>query len=77
MHIQVYGTGCCKCSDAQSTITDYLKAHGIEATVEKVSDLAAIMKAGVMNTPAVAIDGVVKLSGRIPTEQDMAAWFSR
>jgi RecJ-like exonuclease len=47
----------------------------ISADVQKVSDYQAMAEAGVVATPAVAIDGVMKVSGRIPTREEVLAWL--
>jgi predicted DsbA family dithiol-disulfide isomerase len=44
---------------------------GLEAAVEKVTDLTEIMKFGIMTTPALVIDGAVKIAGRVPTEAEI------
>ncbi len=48
-----------------------LAESGIEALVEHVTDMQAIVAAGVMSTPAVAVDGVMKLKGRVPTAEEV------
>ena len=53
-----------------------LAETGVEATVEHVTEMEAIVAAGVMSTPAVAIDGVVKLSGRVPTTAELREWIA-
>jgi hypothetical protein len=47
-----------------------------DADLQKVSDYPAMAAAGVLTTPAVAIDGVIKLSGRIPTREEVKAWLA-
>jgi small redox-active disulfide protein 2 len=54
-------------------VRQVVKETGIEATVEHVTDRQAIVAAGVLSTPAVAVDGVVKLSGRIPKAEEVRA----
>jgi hypothetical protein len=49
---------------------------GTEAEVQKVTDYAAIAQAGVLATPAVAVDGVMKVSGRIPTLGEVKSWIA-
>jgi hypothetical protein len=49
---------------------------GVEADVEKVTDVQALAKAGVLFTPAVAVNGVVKSAGRIPREEEIKSWIS-
>jgi len=63
--IQILGTGCPKCKTLLANAETAVKAAGIEATVEKVDQIADIVKMGVMTTPALAVDGVVKSAGRV------------
>jgi small redox-active disulfide protein 2 len=75
-NITVYGPGCMKCQKAEEIVRQAVEAAGIEATVVKVTDMQAMVAAGVMATPAVAVDGVVKLSGRIPKVDEVRAWIA-
>ena len=75
MHITVYGPGCARCTEAEKLVKSVVAEKGSDATVEKVSDLKAIMAAGVLSTPGVAVDGIVKTTGRIPTKEEVAAWI--
>lgn len=69
--ITVYGPGCMKCQKTEANVRQVLAETGIEANVEHVTDMQAIVAAGVMSTPAVAVDGVVKLKGRVPTTEEL------
>lgn len=69
--IQILGTGCPKCKTLMANAEAAVKAAGIEATVEKVDQLADIMKMGVMITPALAVDGVVKSAGKVLGADDI------
>ena len=74
--ITVYGPGCMKCRKAEENVRQVLAETGVEATVEHVTDMQAIMAAGVMSTPAVAVDGVIKLKGRLPTTEEVRKWIN-
>jgi small redox-active disulfide protein 2 len=74
--IVVYGPGCMKCKKAEENVRQVLAETRIEATVEHVTEIQAIVAAGVMSTPAVAIDGVMKLSGRVPTTTELREWIA-
>jgi small redox-active disulfide protein 2 len=74
--IVVYGPGCMKCKKAEENVRQVLAETGIEATLEHVTEIQAIVAAGVMSTPAVAIDGVMKLSGRVPTTTELREWIA-
>jgi len=71
MKIQVLGTGCPKCRKMAEVAENAALELGIEYEIEKVTDLNQIMSFGVMMTPALAVDGVVKVSGKVPSQSDM------
>jgi small redox-active disulfide protein 2 len=64
--LQILGTGCPKCKKLYEATQQAVKELGIEAEVTKVEDINEIMKFGVMSTPALSVDGIVKVVGRIP-----------
>ena len=64
--LQILGTGCPKCRKLAENAEAAAKAMGIEYTLEKVTDINEILKFGVMMTPALAVDGVVKVVGKVP-----------
>jgi len=64
--LQVLGTGCPKCKKLAENAEAAAKALGIEYEIEKVTDINEIMKFGVMMTPALAVDGQVKVVGKVP-----------
>jgi len=64
--LQILGTGCPKCKKLAENTEAAAKALGVEYTLEKVTDIGQIMKFGVMMTPALAVDGVVKVVGKVP-----------
>ena len=66
MRLEVYGPGCANCKRLEQHSRDALAHMGLEAEVTKVEDVAAIAAAGVMRTPALAIDGKLVLQGRVP-----------
>jgi len=68
MKIEILGTGCAKCEKLAASAEAAARNLGIEYELCKVTDLGEIMKRGVMFTPALAIDGRVKVSGRVPSE---------
>ena len=70
--IQVLGTGCQKCEKLTEKNAETAVAElGIQATVERVSDINAIISFDVMMTPALVIDGDVKVVGKVPTPEDI------
>ena len=65
MKIQVLGPGCANCKQLYNNTMTAVAETDLDADVEKVEDISAIMKYGIMSTPALVIDGVVKSSGRV------------
>ena len=76
MNIQVLGPGCAKCAEVEQLVKKTVAAQGVAATVEKVTDLQTMMRMGVMATPAVVIDGVVKCTGRVPSPAEGEGWLA-
>ncbi len=66
MKITVYGTGCPKCTKTEEVAREAVRQLDIEAEIEKVKDIGEIARAGVLMTPALAIDGKVMMSGKVP-----------
>lgn len=75
MEIKIFGPGCAKCTETEKLVKEVAAAKGGNITVQKVSDLKEMMAAGVMSTPAVAIEGVVKSTGKVPSREEVAAWI--
>ncbi len=73
MKIQVAGTGCAKCKQLTENARKAVAELGIDAAVEKVEDLQEIMKLGVMTTPALVVDGVVKSAGKVLSPEAVRA----
>ncbi|MCP4641119.1 MAG: thioredoxin family protein [bacterium] len=65
--LQVLGTGCPKCQQLAEAVEAAAKEAGIEYELEKVKEIDKIMAFGVMMTPAFAVDGEVKVSGKVPS----------
>lgn len=63
--IQILGTGCPKCNMLKANAETAIKELGIDAEIEKISDIKEIMNFGVMSTPAIAIDGKVISAGKV------------
>jgi small redox-active disulfide protein 2 len=71
MKIQIFGTGCEKCTKLYEAVQKVVQQHGLEATVEKVSSIDEITAAGVMMTPALAVDGKIVVSGKVLATDDI------
>lgn len=74
--LQILGTGCPKCRKLAENAEAAAKAMGIEYTIEKVTDIAEIMKFGVMMTPALVVDGAVKVVGKAPEPEAIKAMLA-
>jgi len=74
--IQILGTGCPKCRALTENAEAAAKELGIEYELEKVTQINDIMKMGVMVTPALAVDGEVKLAGRVASPEDIKSMLS-
>lgn len=68
--IQILGTGCRKCALLAETAENAAKSLGITYSLEKVTSLDEIAAFGVMFTPAMVVDGVVKVAGRVPSPEE-------
>jgi len=68
--IQILGTGCAKCQKLAAVADEAAKALGAPYELQKITDLKQIMSFKVMTTPALVVDGVVRLSGRVPTIEE-------
>ncbi len=71
MIIKILGTGCPNCKRTEAIVKEALAELKIEATIEKVENILEIMKYDIMSTPAVVIDEVVKIKGRVPSIQEI------
>lgn len=71
MEIKVLGTGCPKCKTLEKVTREAVAEAGVDATVTKVEDIAEIMSAGVMMTPALLIDGKIVVKGRVPSVEEI------
>lgn len=74
--IQVLGTGCPKCRLLAANAEAAVRELGLDAQVEKVEKITDILKFGVMMTPALAVDGVVKSAGKVLTPDDIRKLLS-
>lgn len=72
MLIEVFGPGCAKCETLLKHAQHAAELSGREVEVVKVSDYAAMAQRGILSTPALAIDGVVKSQGRVLSSDEIA-----
>ncbi|HAU28629.1 MAG TPA: thioredoxin family protein [Rhodospirillaceae bacterium] len=71
MKIQILGTGCPKCQKLTEVAEKAATELGLSFEIEKVTDITQIISFGVMMTPAMAVDGKVKIVGKIPMLAEM------
>ena len=75
MEIKVLGSGCPRCQLTEKNVKDALTEKGVDAKVDKVTNLLEIAKYGVFGTPAVVVDGEVKSVGKIPEKEEIKSWL--
>lgn len=73
--IEVLGMGCANCNKLYQNALAAVKLSGQEVQVTKVGDLQKIMQYGVMSTPALVVDGVVKAVGKVSKPEDITEWI--
>lgn len=71
MEIKILGTGCGKCKTTYAVIEKVINENNIPATITKVEDIMEIMNYNILATPAVVVDGVVKIKGYEPSEAEI------
>lgn len=71
MEIKVLGTGCAKCKATYQAIEKVINENHLEVKLTKVEDIVEIINSGVMATPAVIVDGAVKIKGHVPSESEI------
>ena len=71
MKIQILGTGCPKCQKLKENAEAAAQELGLSYEIEKITDITQIMSFGVMMTPALAVDGTVKITGKVPGTEEL------
>jgi small redox-active disulfide protein 2 len=75
MKIEILGMGCANCKKLYENAVEAAKLSGKEAEVVKVEDIQKIVSYGVLSTPALVIDGVVKVAGKLPKIEEIKKWI--
>jgi len=75
MIIKILGSGCANCTKLYDNTKEAVESLGIDATLEKVTDIKDIMAFGVMRTPALVVDGKVKVMGRVPSAEEIKKYL--
>lgn len=76
MELKILGTGCSKCKKLEEATKAAADSLGIKYTIEKVTDIEKIMAYSVMSTPALVVNGTVKVTGRVPSVDDIKKMLS-
>ncbi len=71
MLVEILGSGCPKCFETERRARQAVKLAGLDAEVRHITDVKILAQRHVLSTPAVAVDGAVKLSGSLPSVQDL------
>lgn len=74
--IKILGTGCPKCQSMTAVVNSVVSENNIDATIEKVEDIMEIMKYNIMTTPALVIDDVISIKGRVPSKDEVLELLS-
>jgi small redox-active disulfide protein 2 len=75
MKVQILGAGCAKCKTLEERVRRLVLDHQLQVEVEKVTDLTEIIKYGILTTPGLVIDGIVKSAGSVPNDEQLLAWL--
>lgn len=76
MEVAILGPGCARCRATEKAVREALREMGKEATVVKVEDIKEMIRYGISMTPAVAIDGTIRLAGKVPSVEEVKGLLS-
>lgn len=71
MKITVVGTGCFKCKKLEEIVREVVDEQGVEASINKMTDIKEIAQTGILMTPGLIIDGKVKVAGKLPSKAEV------
>lgn len=71
MKLEIFGTGCTKCKRLSKNVEKAVKEMGADAQISKVEDVNEIVSRGIMMTPGLAVDGEIKVLGRVPSVEEI------
>jgi small redox-active disulfide protein 2 len=77
MDIKILGSGCPKCQRLEQLTRAVAAELGVEAHFEHVRDIAKIMEYSVLSTPALVVEGEVKVAGRMPSKEEIGHWLGK
>lgn len=76
MNVKILGTGCVNCKRVEAIVREVAAEAGLQADVEEVKEIPAILSYGIMHTPGLVVDGELKASGRVPSRAEVAEWLT-
>jgi small redox-active disulfide protein 2 len=76
MKIEVFGPGCARCNALAANAKAAVDKLGLDCEIEKVTDITRLVGKGIMMTPALAVDGEVKVSGKVPSAEEIEKMIS-
>ncbi len=76
MEIKVLGAGCSKCKATYAAIEKVVRENGLNVTLTKVEDIMELLNYNIMTTPAVVVDGEVRIKGYVPSESEIKKLLS-
>jgi small redox-active disulfide protein 2 len=75
MKVKILGSGCVKCKALEQRVRQLDEAHQLHLEIEKVTDLKEIMQYGILMTPGLVVDGVLKSCGNMPKDEQLLQWL--
>ncbi|MEM4663305.1 MAG: thioredoxin family protein [Candidatus Diapherotrites archaeon] len=69
--IQIFGSGCAKCKQLEENVKKAIEESKAKASIEKITDIGKIIDAGIMETPALAINGKIVCTGKVPSVEEI------
>ncbi len=71
MEIKVLGPGCARCKTAYSVVEKVIRDNNVNASLTKIDDIMEMMRYNIMTTPAIVVDGIVRIKGKVPAEAEV------
>lgn len=71
MEVKVLGPGCAKCKTTYNVVEKVIKENNLDVKLSKVDDIMEMMSYNILSTPAIVVDGEVKIKGRVPSENEV------
>ena len=75
MNVKILGSGCSKCKALEQKVRQLDEAHQLHLEIEKVTDLKEIVQYGILMTPGLVVDGIIKSYGNIPKDEQLLQWL--